>query len=110
LVFLSGVVSGFNVVCYALAFPGGSVLIQTPVYPRILSAPVHTHFTRDEMELTRQSNGHYTIDFDCFEATVTPRTRIFILSNPHNPVGRVFKYSELEQMVKISPQQHHNLL
>lgn len=100
-VFLPGVVPGFNLVCHALTSPGDGVLMQTPVYPPILSAPAHAHLARDEMELTRQPDGHYTIDFDRFEVAITPRTRIFILCNPHNPVGRVFQQGELEQMAKI---------
>jgi len=83
LVFLPGLVSGFNLVCHALTLPGDGVLMQTLVCPPILSAPANAHLTRDEMELTPQPDACYTIDFDCFEATITPRTRIFILCNPH---------------------------
>jgi cystathionine beta-lyase len=53
------------------------------------------------MELTRQSDGRYEIDFDLFEAAISDRTRIFILCNPHNPVGRVFTQVELERMAEI---------
>ncbi|MGD2164452.1 MAG: aminotransferase class I/II-fold pyridoxal phosphate-dependent enzyme, partial [Anaerolineae bacterium] len=57
--------------------------------------------TNDEMELTRRSDGSYEIDFDLFENTITDSTRVFILCNPHNPVGRVFRVDELERMAKI---------
>jgi cystathionine beta-lyase len=53
------------------------------------------------MELTRQHDGRYEVDFDAFEAAITNRTRIFVLCNPHNPVGRVFLREELEQMAEI---------
>ncbi len=98
LVFLPGVVTGFNLVCQAMASPGDGVLIQTPVYPPILRAPANAGLTRDEMELTRRPDGQYEIDFDVFERTITDRTRVFILCNPHNPVGRVFRRDELERM------------
>jgi len=101
LVFLPGVVSGFNLACHALTLPGDGVLMQTPIYPPILNVPANAGLTRDEMELTREPDGHYTIDFDRFEATIAPRTRIFILCNPHNPVGKVFHHGELEQMARI---------
>jgi cystathionine beta-lyase len=51
--------------------------------------------------LTRQADGRYTIDFDAFERAITPRTRVFILCNPHNPVGRVYQRDELTRMADI---------
>ena len=101
LVFLPGVVTGFNLICHAVPSPGDGVLIQTPVYYPILHAPAGAGLTNDEMELTRRSDGRYEIDFDVFEKTITDRTRLFILCNPHNPVGRVFRREELERMAEI---------
>jgi cystathionine beta-lyase len=101
LVFLPGVVTGFNLVCHAVTSPGDGVLIQTPVYYPILHAPAGAELTNDEMELTRQPDGRYEIDFDVFEKTITDRTRLVILCNPHNPVGRVFQRAELERMAEI---------
>jgi cystathionine beta-lyase len=101
LVFLPGVVTGFNLACRALSAPGDGVLLQTPAYPPILGAPPNARCSCDEMELTLGPDGHYSIDFDMFEATITPHTRVFILCNPHNPVGRVFTKDELERMAAI---------
>jgi len=100
LVFLPGVVTGFNLVCHTVASPGDGVLLQTPVYSPMLYAPAGAGLTNNEMELTRWPDGRYAIDFDLFEETITDRTRIFILCNPHNPVGRVFRREELEQMAE----------
>lgn len=101
LILLPGVITGFNLACRAVTSPGDGVLMQTPVYPPILAAPKNFGLSRDEMELARQADGQYTIDFDAFEAAITDRTRIFILCNPHNPVGRVFRRDELERMAEI---------
>jgi cystathionine beta-lyase len=101
LVFLPGIVIGFNLTCRAFASPGDGVLLQTPAYPPILSAPENARCARDEMELTHQANGYYAIDLDLFERTITDRTRVFILCNPHNPVGRVFTRQELQDMAEI---------
>ena len=101
LVFIPGVIVGFNLACRAVAAAGDGVLVQTPVYPPILHAPAHARLTRDEMELTRLADGRYSVDFDLFERTITPRTRAFILCNPHNPVGRVFARHELERMAEV---------
>ena len=101
LLFYPGVVTGFNLVCQAVASPGEGVLLQTPVYYPMLYAPANAGLTNDEMELTRRSDGRYEVDLDLFERTITERTRVFILCNPHNPVGRVFRREELEQMAEI---------
>jgi cystathionine beta-lyase len=108
LVFVPGVVSGFNLVCHAMATPGDGVLIQTPAFYPILEAPAGASMTNDEMELTLRPDGRYEIDFDLFEHTITDRTRTFILCNPHNPVGRVFRREELEQMAEICLR--HNII
>jgi cystathionine beta-lyase len=101
LIFLPGVVTGFNLACRAVTSPGDGVLVQTPVYPPILSAPANAGLTRDEMELTPQPDGRYAVDFAAFEGAITDRTRLFILCNPHNPVGRVFQRGELERMAEV---------
>jgi len=98
LVFLPGVVTGFNLVCHAVGQAGDGVLMQTPVYFPILRAPAEAGMTNDEMELARRPDGSYEIDFDRFEGAITERTRLFVLCNPHNPVGRVFRRDELEGM------------
>lgn len=99
--FLPGVVTGFNLAAHAVTLPGDGILIQTPIYYPMLRVPGNTGCTLDQMELTRRSDGQYEIDFDAFEATITDRTRIFLLCNPHNPVGRVFRRDELERMAEI---------
>jgi cysteine-S-conjugate beta-lyase len=100
-VFVPGVVVGFNLACQAVTAPGDGVLVQTPVYPPILVAGGKERLVRHEMELTREPSGHYSVDFGAFEAAITERSRIFILCNPHNPVGRVFRPDELERMAAV---------
>ena len=106
-VFLPGVVAGLNMACSALAAhpdegksPGG-VLIQTPVYPPFLGVHANAGMLRQEMELTCSPDGSYAVDWQAFEAAFTPETRMFLLCNPHNPVGRVFRQDELECMAEI---------
>lgn len=101
IVLLPGVVTGFNLALHALGRPGEGALIQTPVYPPFLSAPTNAGMLRQDAELTHRPDGSYEIDFDKFEAAITPDTRVFILCNPHNPVGRVFTPAELSRMAEI---------
>ncbi len=101
LLFLPGVVPGFNLAVQAVTAPGDGVLVTTPVYYPMLDAPGHAGCTLDGVEMTRRADGHYEIDWDAFEAAITDRTRIFLLCNPHNPVGRVYRRDELERMAEI---------
>ena len=36
-----------------------------------------------------------------FRNAFTNKTKMFILNNPHNPTGKVFSYSELEEICQI---------
>jgi len=98
---IPGVIVGFNLASYCTASPGSAVLIQTPVYPPILHAAKTTSCAYQEMELTLELDGSYSIDWQVFENAITGDTQVFILCNPHNPVGRVFRTDELERMAEI---------
>ena len=93
-----GVIAGFNLAIRATTAPGDGLLVQTPVYPPILRAAGNHGLTRDDHPLARGTDGHYTVDPQSFEAAIRPRTRAFLLCNPHNPVGRLFERRELEAM------------
>ena len=101
LVFTPGVIVGFNLACHAVTSPGDGVLIQTPVYPPFFQVPKNAGLGLTQMELSRGPDEYYTVDFDAFESAVADRTRVFLLCNPHNPVGRVFRRDELERMAEI---------
>jgi len=87
LVFIPGVVVGFNLAAQAVCKPGESLLLQTPIYFPMLSVAKHAGLNMDQMQLT-QGEGGYGVDLDLMERTVSPTTRMFLLCNPHNPVGR----------------------
>jgi cystathionine beta-lyase len=96
-----GVVTGFHIACHMLVPRQEGVLVQTPVYWPILKAWSVNNLLNQSMQLTRQPGGSYAIDWEAFEAAITPQTRLFILCNPHNPVGRVFRKDELERLAEI---------
>jgi len=78
-----------------------------PVYPPFLWAPRHTQRNLVRVPLARRG-GRWTIDFDRLEASVTPRVRVFMLCNPHNPTGRVMSREELTRIAALC--EKHNLL
>ena len=93
---LPGVIAGFNQALRALTAPGEGLLVQTPVYPPILRSHGNHGLRRDEHALTRGADGRYGVDLDAFAAAIRDDTRVFLLCNPHNPVGRLFGRAELE--------------
>ncbi len=100
LVFIPGVVTGFNMASHALAAPGGNVLVQTPIYPPMLNTAQYAGMSLKTMELTRAADGEYVVEKEAFSAAFDEQTRMFLLCNPHNPTGRVFRRDELEQMAE----------
>ena len=50
--------------------------------------------------LVYSKNG-YTTNFESFEKAVKNGVKLFILCNPHNPVGRVWQRAELQTMAEI---------
>ena len=101
IVFQTGVLAGFQHVCRVAATAQDGVLVQPPVYQPIFGAPKHNGSIHQEAPLVMRPDGRWEIDFDAFEAAATDRTRVFILCNPHNPVGRVFSRADLERLAAI---------
>ncbi len=101
LVLVPGVVTGFNLASHAVTRPGDGVLVQTPTYGPFFGVEKNVNLVQHEIEMTRDANGQYFVDMDAFEAALTGRTRIFMLCNPQNPTGRVFRKDELEAMAEI---------
>ncbi len=97
-VFLPSVVCGFNLVHQSVTKRGDGVLLQPPVYFPIRIAPKNSRATAQPVPLTYGADGTYEIDFDALEAAVTKKTKMFMLCNPHNPVGRNYSEQELVQL------------
>jgi cystathionine beta-lyase len=104
---LPGLVVGLNVVCRAVAEKGEEVLTAVPIYPPFLSAPRLSGCSLATLPLTRVA-GSWTFDFERLESLITPRTRLFLLCNPHNPTGRVYSRTELTRLAALC--EKHNLI
>jgi cystathionine beta-lyase len=100
LVFVPGVVTGFNLACQTLRGRPGSVLLQPPIYPPMLKAPLQASLDRKDALLMQTAGGEYQVDWDRFERSFDLTTRMFLFCNPHNPTGRVFRQEELERLAQ----------
>ena len=107
IIFVPGVVTGLNLAYQLFADPGDGVLVQPPVYSHFITDPVIHGRTLIDPPLIKKEDT-YEIDFDAFESAINKRTKIYVLCNPHNPVGRVFRTDELERLADICIR--HNIL
>ncbi len=95
-----GVVAGFNWAVRSFTEIKDSFIFQTPVYFPFFNISQNNNIQQVTVPLKNTDNG-YEIDFDEFEGKIREDTRIFILCNPHNPVGRVYRKDELERLGEI---------
>jgi cystathionine beta-lyase len=100
IVWLPGLVTGLNVVCRAVGEDGDDVMTAIPVYPPFLTAPANSRRNLIETDLV-EKNDKWEFDFKSIEKAITKRTRLFLLCNPHNPVGRVYNIDELSSLASI---------
>ncbi len=100
LVWLPGLVTGLNVACRAVGQADDDVMTAVPIYPPFLTAPRFSRRNLIKVPM-KEDGGYWQFDFDRLEQMITPNTRMFILCNPHNPVGRVFSRTELAELAAI---------
>jgi cystathionine beta-lyase len=100
IVWLPGVVSSLNVVCRAFLSRDDEALTLSPIYPPFLSAPLRSHDGIRTIPLAREA-GRYVMDCGRFEHEIGAKSRLLLLCNPHNPVGRRFDRNELERIAEI---------
>ncbi|MDR2941504.1 MAG: pyridoxal phosphate-dependent aminotransferase [Treponema sp.] len=102
-----GVVNALYIAVRALTEPGDGIVIQQPVYYPFESSIRQTgrQLLVNELiysEECGEKRGlfRYTIDFNDFEEKIK-QAKLFIMCNPHNPVGRVWNLDELTRMGEI---------
>lgn len=96
----AGIITAIKTAVQAFSHPGDTVLIQPPVYAHFHEDVVLNGRIPVSAPLQRTEAG-YRFDAQVFEAAIRPNTRIFILSNPHNPTGNVWSEDDLRLMGEI---------
>lgn len=104
-----GVVTAIKICVNAFTQKGDHIIINKPVYYPFDASIVlnHRHIVENPMIF---KDGHYEMDYESFEqAIIDHDVKMFILCNPYNPIGKVWKKEELEKIGKIC-QKHHVLV
>ena len=100
IVYSPGVVPAIHMLIAAYSEPGDQVIVQTPVYyPFFNAIKCNNREVLDNPLILREDQ--YDMDFVDLEQKLTSKTKMIILCNPHNPISRVWKREELNQLGKI---------
>ncbi|MBN2584324.1 MAG: aminotransferase class I/II-fold pyridoxal phosphate-dependent enzyme, partial [Planctomycetes bacterium] len=107
LVWLPDLGSGLHLACRCVGNEDDQVLVMPPIYPPFLAAPKASDRRRLDVPLVCR-DGRWVMDIEAVDRAVTPRTRVVLLCNPHNPVGRLFTRDELAALMDVC--RRHNLV
>jgi cysteine-S-conjugate beta-lyase len=100
---VTGIVSGFNIAARAFGSSKKGYLIQPPVYNEFHELKNSLGLRQLEAPLIKRVRGnllHYEIDWDLF-GKHAKKAGMFLLCNPHNPLGIIFSRSDLRRMAEI---------
>jgi len=103
IVAVAGVNGGYNIAARTFCTPQSGYLIQTPVYNEFHQTQRKTGVPQIEAPLAKKVQGNrigYEVDFDTL-ARGAKNARLFLLCNPHNPVGSIYAPAELKRMAKV---------
>ena len=99
---VTGVLTGIALAIRALTEEGDGVLIQTPAYHQF-NKVISTAKRRVVKSALSLVDGKYEMDLQDLEQKMgEPSTKVLLLCNPHNPVGRVWRQEELVKVIKLA--------
>lgn len=100
LLFQPGVVPAIATIIETFTNKHDKIGMATPAYPPFVNVPTAQQREVITCELTEQ-DGHYTLDSEKLEALFQSGIKMYVLCNPHNPIGIVWSKEELEQLVAL---------
>jgi cysteine-S-conjugate beta-lyase len=100
MIFTPGIVPALNFCTLAFTQPGDDIIVQPPVYFPFFSA-VESHGRKLICNQLKEYNGRWKMNFESLVALIDERTKMIIISNPHNPIGRAWTIHELKELGEI---------
>lgn len=115
-----GVVFALALAVKAFTKPGDAVMIQQPVYYPFREVIQGNERRVVDNTLIQDETGRYHMNYEDFEEKIVQeKVKLFLLCNPHNPVGRVWSREELirigdicckHQVVVVSDEIHADFI
>ena len=100
IVHLGGLVPALSLAARAFCQSGDAVMTCTPVYPPFIGVHHDAHVSLITVDHALV-DGRWTFDWEAMEKAVTPETKVFLLCNPQNPLGRVFSAAEVAELAEF---------
>ena len=97
---LPDVVTGFVVAVEHFSRPGSPVILPPPAYMPFVTLPEALGRPVLQVPLVRDA-GRYVMDLDALDAAYRAGGDLLVLTNPHNPLGRVFTPDELHAVCAV---------
>jgi cystathionine beta-lyase len=107
IIFSPGIVPAVNMAVMAYTNPGDKIIVQPPVYFPFFSA-VRDNGRQLVYNQLQLENGRYNMDIEDLEKRIDNRTKMIIISNPHNPAGSAWTKDELTKLGEICIK--HNII
>lgn len=85
-----------------LTQPGDGVVINSPVYHNFYNWIKEAQCTAVDVPLVYVGEGVWDLDFTALEKAFAAGAKVYLLCNPHNPVGTVFCQDHLEQVAALA--------
>ena len=117
IVWLPGLVLGINLAVKTCCAPNEKAISFSPIYPPFLNAPglQGRNLVDVPLKPTDSAGIHFEIDFATLEQMMSVKAnggdhaehgdgielsapRLLLLCHPHNPIGRLFRRDELDQL------------
>ena len=102
------VVASMSVAIEAFSEIGEKIIVQTPVYPPFFHSVKRSKRKLLKNSLKQMEDGSYRFDIEDLKSKIDKDTKLLLLCSPHNPVGRVWKREELEEILELCLE--HNIV
>lgn len=103
--YIPGIVKGIGMVINVFTRPGDSVVIMPPVYHPFRITAEENGRKVVNVPLIEDAENRYHMDFEALEA-LDVDGGVLLLSNPHNPGGRMWSADELRRLAEICKRKH----
>ena len=105
------VMTGITEVLIAITAPGSGVVVNPPVYGPFYLRLGYLGHRVVEAPLRRADDGSYDLDFDSLDrALAEPDVSAYLLCNPHNPLGQVWRSDQLLTIADLCQRHEVELL
>lgn len=99
IVYSPNVIYSISVLLEKLITPGDKVVTHTPRYDGF--SKILKPYTVMDIKLIENNSGEFSTDFQAIEKAFQEGGKVFLLCNPENPTGKIWKKDELEKLISL---------